>query len=542
MTSTAVGVYNGTGNLVGAFAMLPLVRHQGRAVRPARTEATLREIDHMRRGSDYLSALNDGRSVFIDGERVGDVGAHPAFREAARSIARLYDIASDPANRELMTFPSPATGEPVNRCFMIPRSREDLAARRKALQRWAEESFGFMGRTPDHVAGFFAAFAGAPSVFARGPRRFYDNVVRFHEKMRDEDLYVAYTIVPPQIDRSKPAHQQADPTLYAGVTREVEGGIVIKGGQMLGTGAALADYIHLSSIVPLRPGDENYAISCAVKANAPGVKIYSRRSYAEAATSVFDYPLASRFDETDALLVYDDVFVPWEHVFVYRDVDLTRAHFFETAAHALGNNQAQIRFAVKLKFLAGLAHRIAAMNGSLALPPVQGALGRIAGIAATVEGLVLAQEAHCTIDADGLARPGSQELYANMMVQGDVYQELLHVMRDLCGGGLIQLPSSVADFDNPEIAADLERYVTSPGTGAEARTKLLKLAWDAIGSEFAGRHAQYEMFYAGAPFITKTHMFRAYDFAGANALVQAALDGYDRGGRRLPERTTVAVS
>jgi 4-hydroxyphenylacetate 3-monooxygenase len=490
----------------------------------------------MRSGSDYITALKDDRAVFIDGARVADVTTHPAFREAVRSVAQLYDTAADPANRELMTFPSPLTGEPVNRCFMIPRSREDLTARRKALWHWAEQSFGYMGRTPDHVAGFFAGFAGAPSVFARAPREFYENAVRFHAKMRDEDLYVAYTIVPPQIDRSKPAHQQSDPTLYAGVTREVDGGIIVKGAQMLGTGAALADYIHLSCIVPLRPGDENYAISCAVKVNAPGVKIYSRRSYAEAAPSIFDYPLASRFDETDALVVYEDVFVPWEHVFVYRDVAMTRAHFFETPAHALGNNQAQVRFAVKLKFLAGLARRIAAMNGSDTLPPVQGALGQIAGIAATVEGLVIAQEALCTIDADGVARPGMQELYANMVVQGDVYNQLLHLIRDLCGGGLIQLPSSVEDFRNPEIARDLERYVTSPGVDAESRTKLMKLAWDAIGSEFAGRHAQYEMFYAGAPFITKTHMFRHYDFEGATRLVQAALDGYDTNGRRVPER------
>jgi 4-hydroxyphenylacetate 3-monooxygenase len=488
----------------------------------------------MRRGSEYIAALKDRRNVFIDGERVSDVTVHPAFREAVRSVAHLYDVASDPANRELMTFTSPKTGEPVNRCFMIPRSKDDLTARRKALWHWAEQSFGFMGRTPDHVAGFFAGFAGAPSVFARGPRHLYENAVRFHEKIRDEDLYVAYTIVPPQIDRSKPAHQQADPTLYAGVTREVDGGIIIKGGQMLGTGAALADYIHLSCIIPLRPGDENYALSCVVPLNAPGVKVYSRRSYAEAAPSIFDYPLASRFDETDSLLVYDDVFVPWEHVFVYRDIDLTRAHFFETAAHAFGNNQAQIRFAVKLKFLAGIARRVAEMNGSDKLPPVQGMLGEIAAIAATVEGLVLAQEAHAVIDADGVARPGAQELYANMTAQSRIYQELLQLMRELCGGGLIQLPSSVDDFRNPEIRADLERYVTSPGTDAEGRTKLLKLAWDAIGSEFAGRHAQYEMFYAGAPFIVKTHMYRSYDFAGASKLVDAALNGYDLDGRRSP--------
>ena len=299
----------------------------------------------MRSGNDYLKAIRrDGRQVYIDGACVDDVTTHPAFREATQSIARLFDVAADPANRELLTYPSPKTGEPVNRCYMIPRSREDLTLRRKALWRLSEESFGYMGRTPEHVAGFFAAFAGAPSVWARAEKRYYDNVVRFYERMRDESLYVAYTIVPPQIDRSKPAHKQADPTLYAGVVAENADGITIKGAQMLGTGSAIADFIQLSCIHPLVAGDENYAISVAIPCNAPGVRIYSRRSYAEGATSMFDYPLASRFDETDSLLVYDNVFVPWEHVFVYKDIALTRASFFETAAHLLGNNQAQIRF------------------------------------------------------------------------------------------------------------------------------------------------------------------------------------------------------
>jgi len=246
--------------------------------------------------------------------------------------------------------------------------------------------------------------------------------------------------------------------------------------------------------------------------------------------------LATRFDETDSLLVYDNVFVPWEHVFVYKDLALTRASFFETAAHLLGNNQAQIRFAVKLKFITGLVRRVAETTGSINLPPVQSALGDIAAIAALVEGLVLAQEAHCTIDADGLARPGAQELYSQMVLQPELHNRILAAVRDLVGGGVIQLPSSVADFTNPEMAADIERYIQSPGTPALERVKLFKLVWDAIGSEFAGRHAQYEMFYAGAPFVTKGHMFRNYDFAGAAALVQRALDGYDTSGR-LPAAT-----
>ena len=481
----------------------------------------------MRSGNYYVAGLQDARTVLIDGERVDDVTQHPAFANAVQSVARLYDVARGPANRDVLTCPSPHTGEPMNVAYMIPRSEEDLVHRRRGLRRWAEETFGLMGRTPDHVASFLAGFAAAPDVFARSDVRFADNVRRFHRYAAENDIYATYTIVPPQIDRSKPAHQQADPHLYAGVKEERDGGIVITGAQMLGTGAAIADWLQLSSIVPLQPGDEDYAISVMIPVSAPGVTIVSRRSYARAATSVYDYPLSSRFDETDSLVVFDDVFVPWENVFVYRDLDLVQAQWWQTPAWVLGNNQAQIRFAAKLDFLTGVAAKVAAMNGVDRLPPVQGTLGELGAYATAANALVLAAEQRCHIDDNGVAWPGEAETFANTTLQAGIYGKVLDMIRELCGGGLIQLPSSVEDFHAPEIAAHLERYVQSPQTPSRERVKLLKLAWDLVGSEFAGRHHQYEMFYAGAPFVVKTRMYRNYDFDAATALADAALSGYD---------------
>src|SRR5437899_6738040 len=168
----------------------------------------------MRTGSDYLRSLNDGRQVFVDGERVKDVTAHVAFREAARSIARLYDIAAAPQMRERMTFSSPKTREPVLRAYQMPRTHADLRARRLFSETWAEATFGLMGRTPDHVAGFFCGYAATPRVFAAGGQKFADNVVACYEHMRDNHLYAAYAIVPPQIDRAKPQPHQNDPELY----------------------------------------------------------------------------------------------------------------------------------------------------------------------------------------------------------------------------------------------------------------------------------------------------------------------------------------
>ena len=162
----------------------------------------------LRTGSEYLRALDDGRQVFLDGECVADVSRHKAFAEAARSVARLYDIAAAPENSERMTFTSPKTGAPVLRAYQIPKTHADLRDRRLFSEKWAEATFGLMGRTPDHVAGFFCGYAAVPEVFAKAGQKFADNVVAFYEKMRDEHLYVSYAIVPPQIDRSKPAQAE----------------------------------------------------------------------------------------------------------------------------------------------------------------------------------------------------------------------------------------------------------------------------------------------------------------------------------------------
>lgn len=487
----------------------------------------------LRTGAQYLAALrNDGRRVFIDGEEVRDVTSHPAFAEPAKTIAGLFDIACNPANADLMTYASPTSGAPVNRIWQLPDSIDALNQRRAAIERWSEESLGYMGRTPDHVAGFFAGFAAAPQVLARdGNAQFADNALRIYEFLRDNDVYITYTIVPPQIDRSKPAHQQEPSDLYCGVVKERDDGIVIKGAQMLGTGSVFSDYVHQSTIHPMRPGDENHAISLIVPCNAPGLKIYSRRSYAGAASSMYDYPLATRFDETDSLVVYDNVFVPWEHVFVYKNLDICRDQWFETPAHILGNNQAQIRFVTKLRFLTGLAQRITQMNGINKMPPVQGQIADIAVQAAIYEGLLDGQIAKAQPNANGVYVPHPQTHYAAMVMQSRLYPEILEVLRELTGGGMIQLPSNVKDFETSEAGSDIRRYIQSPDWPAEERVKLLKLAWDAIGSEFASRHAQYEKFYAGAPFIVKNRFMWNYDFGTTERLVDKALAGYDMKGR-----------
>src|SRR6266852_6083630 len=478
----------------------------------------------MRTGTDYLRSLDDGRQVFVDGERVKDVTRHRAFREAARSVARLYDIAAAPELRERMTFVSPRTGEPVLRAYQIPRSHADLRARRLFSETWAEATFGLMGRTPDHVAGFFCGYAACPSVLAAGGQKFADNVVAFYEHLRDHHLYASYAIVPPQIDRSKPAHQQSDPTLYAGVVKERDDGIVISGAQQLATAGAISDLIYVSCIHPLQPGDANYANGFVVPVNAPGVRLYPRRPFALSATNSFDYPLTSRFDESDSYVVFDNVFVSWERVFIYRNLEVSRDQWWKTPSHLYGNHQVQVRYVTKLRFMIGLAQRMNEMTGNAANPAVQIMMGELAALVSVYETMLLAHEAVAPIDQDGVLWPSKMALYSAMALQSELNGRMLEIIRELTGAAMITLPSSLRDFESPETAPDMERYMRSAASDAKSRVALMRLAWDLIGSEFGSRHAQYEKFYGGASFLGKQNVYRNFDFKRATALVDAALN------------------
>ena len=280
---------------------------------------------------------------------------------------------------------------------------------------------------------FSRASLGRPAFYARAGQQFADNLLRFAAKAADEDLYVSYVIVHPTIDRAKPAHQQAEPYLYAGVAAERDNGIVIRGAQMLGTGSVMSDYVLVTVILPLKAGDEDYAFSCVVPNGAPGLKLYPRRPYALGPTSVFDYPLSSRFDETDSLVVFDDVFVPWEDVFIYKNIDLTAGQFSVTAAHVLGNTQSHIRSWAKLQFLAGLVKRCMDLSGRSASSDTLAQLGDLATRVSLVEGMILGAEAAAEPDQFGVMRPKDSLLYASQVFQQAMYPALLNQIRGLDG-------------------------------------------------------------------------------------------------------------
>jgi 4-hydroxyphenylacetate 3-monooxygenase len=472
-------------------------------------------------GADHLNSLRDGREVYIDGRRVDDVTTHPAFRNAVHSAAALYDFQARPENIELMTFEPKSGKGRVNRCWQAPTSYDELVQRRRALVAWSETNFGFLGRSPDHVASSLLGQVIGREVFERHGAARAKALVDYFDYASRNDLFLTYVIINPQADRAKDWGQQEEFLVAQAVDEDSEG-VTVRGAKMLGTSSIMANEVFVANLQPLKPGEEALALSFALPMNAKGLKVLSRKSYEAHAVSSYDNPLSTHFDENDALLYFDDVKVPWERIFVHRDTDMCRAQFHDTMAHTFQNYQAQIRLLVKTRFLVGLARRLTETIGTIALPPVREQLGRLAAEAAMVDGLVHGMEAAGYRKGDYFV-PNKHLMYAAQVLTQELYPELVNSIRELAGGALIMLPSSVADWDNPEVAAIIRRTQRSPAMAPEERVRFLKAAWDAIGSEFASRHTQYEMFYAGAQFVTRGHSFRTYDWAGAGALVDRLL-------------------
>ena len=478
-------------------------------------------------GADHLKSLQDGRALYIDGKMVDDVTTHPAFRNAVRSAADLYDFQARPENLELMTFTPPGGEGRVNRCWEKPRSYDELVRRRRALVAWSETNYGFMGRSPDHVASTLLGQVLGIEVFRRHGEARARALLDYYDYASRNDLFLTYVLINPQADRAKDWGRQ-DPFLVAQLVDEDSAGITVRGAKMLGTSAIMANEVLVANLQPLKPGEEKLALSFALPLNTKGLKILSRKSYEAAALSRFDNPLSSAFDENDALLYFDDVKVPWERVFVCGDTDMCRAQFHDTLSHTFQNYQAQIRLSVKTRFLAGLARKLADTIGTTDMPQVRDQLGRIAAQAAMVESMMLGMEAG-GYTSEGYFAPNKHFMYTAQVLTQELYPQLVTEIRELAGGALIMLPSSAADWANPELAAIIRRTQRSPAAAPEERAKFLKLAWDAVGSEFGSRHLQYEMFYAGAQFVTRAHSYRTYDWGRATGLVDRLMSSYALG-------------
>ncbi len=472
----------------------------------------------LKTGAQHLEQLRDGRTVYIGSEKVTDVTTHAAFRNGARSIAALYDMkAADPG----LSFSDGK--EKFSNYFLKAKTREDLEKRLKVHRAIAAQSYGLLGRSPDHVASFVTGMAMNPEVFGK----YEQNLKSYYEHLRKTDGYAVYAVIPPQAARNPEFYVKQNlpiPTLR--VVKEDDSGVTVSGMKMLATGAVFANEIWIGNLIPLAPNQLPESITCAIPANAPGVSLWSRKPFEQHAPTQFDNPLAWRFDETDSMVMCENVKVPWERVFVHMDAVLARDIYIKTPGHCYGNHQANVRFHAKMQLIVGLASKIAHASGANEIPAVREVLGRFCAWEALLGGMIAGQIQDAEDWPAGFKTFNRRYMYAALNWTTESHSEIIDALRELCGGGIFQMPADISVMKDEKLRQQFETYWQTPQMPALERMKLYKLAWDLVGSEFAGRHLQYEKFYAGASFIIRNHNFREASWEGFHKVVDDLMAGY----------------
>ena len=489
-------------------------------------------------GDEYIESLKDGREVWIYGERVKDVTTHPAFRNPIRMVARLYDALHDPEKKEVLTTQTDTgNGGFTHSFFRASKSAEDLVKDRDAIAEWARMTYGWMGRSPDYKAAFLGTLGANSDFYAP----YQENAKRWYRESQEKCLYWNHAIVNPPVDRQKPPDEVGD--VFMHVEKETDNGLIVSGAKVVATGSAITNYNFIAHYgVPIKDKKE-FALIFTVPMDSPGIKLFCRPSYgmvADVMGSPFDYPLSSRMDENDTVFVFDKVLVPWENVFVYGDIEKVNNFVPASGFAERFTFQACTRFAVKLDFIAGVLLKALEATGTSDFRGIQVRYGEVLAWRNLFWGLTDAMARAPRDWHNGTVLPNLDYGMAYRVFATEAYPKIKDIIEKDVASGLIYLNSNAIDFKTPEIRPYLDKYVRgSNGYEAVDRVKLLKLLWDAVGSEFGGRHELYERNYGGNHEGIRMEVMMGQKMSGQldqyKAFAEQCLGEYDLDGWTVPD-------
>ena len=461
-------------------------------------------------GKQFLQRLDSTpREIWYGDKRLtGSVSNHPAFRGVAKSLAALYDMQLRPDLAEMMTYRSPSTGDPVGSSFLQPRTPDDLRKRTSMMKAWANYSGGMMGRTADYLNSSLMAMAAGSEFFGRDGKDYASNVQKYYEHVRENDLLLTHTLINPQSNRGVGPSKQADPFIAARAVEKNSEGVIMRGARMLAT-LPIADEIMVFPSTVIRSGQDDipYSIAFALPVSAKGLKFICRESFASGST--YDHPLASRFDEQDAVVVFDDVLVPWERVFILEDPERANRVNEATDAIVFMAHQATVREAAKAEFVAGLVTMVAETIGADQFPQVQEKISEILLTAETMKAFLGASEANAKVNRWGLLTPDYVPINSARNLWPKAAPALAVVLKQIGASGLMAIPPG--EILSSEARPDVDRYYQAKTADAEERIRLFKLAWDVAGSSFGGRQDLYERFFFGDPVRMASAYYSWYD-------------------------------
>lgn len=487
-------------------------------------------------GAEYLESLRDQREVWIYGERVKDVTLHPAFRNQARMVARMYDALHHPQTKAQLTCTTDTgSGGYTHRFFKASHNVDEMVAARDAIAAWERIGFGWMGRSP----GFMGAFTGMLGSNAEFFDPYQTNARRWYTETQEKVLFFNHALTTPPVDRRLPPDELEDVHLH--VVKETDGGLILSGAKNITTNSTLSNFSLVASDGVRFIKKKDFALICIVPMNASGIKLICRPSYEMAAGLLgtpFDYPLSSRFDENDATFIFDHVFVPWENVLAYGDLAKCNTYMQSTGFYHRGGLQTCTRLAVKLDLVAGLVIKAVEATGTDEFRGVQVNVGEVLNWRHLMWALSDAMARTVTPHNDAVV-PNLDYMMAFRMLGAMVYPKIKEIVHNIVASGLIFQPSSSRDFQSPELRPYLDKYMSSSTGDAVERVKIMKMLWDAVGTEFAGRHELYERNNYGSHEVIRMHsLFEGRDNGTVDelkAFVETCMADYDLNGWTSPD-------
>lgn len=459
-------------------------------------------------GKQYINRIDQLKTdVWIDGKPVtGNISEHPAFKGIIKSQAALYDLQHHKDLKNILTYLSPTTEKLVGMSYLQPKTKEDLVKRREMIQHWARSNNGLLGRSPDYMNTVLMALASSVHFLQDQKNCFPDNLQSFYEYARENDISMTHTFIEPQVNRTQLYVERSNEPIAAQIVDRNEDGIIVKGARLLATQGGITDELLVISSGGKLEEDNSFAFS--IPSNTTGLKFICRESFVGGDSS-FNYPLSSRYEEMDSIVVFDNVLIPWERVFYYDNVPISNNFMKSSSFLPFTLHQVTSRQIVKTGFILGIVQSIIATINIEEYQHVQEKASEIIIALETLKALVLKSEVEAKIDSGGWMQPDRSTLQIAMNVFPRIYPRFTEIIQLLGASGLMSIPTENA-FQSP-IRKELNHYLQSSEDNGEERVKLFRLAWDLTMSEFGTRQTLYERFFFGDPVRLATQLYFSYD-------------------------------
>lgn len=487
-------------------------------------------------GARYIESLQDGRDVWLDGQKVEDVTRHPAFTGMVHELARIYDLQHTEAYRDQMTFVSSATGNRCSVSWLLPCSMQDIKRKRRNSEIWNEQCWGQLGRGPDILAPYIITLYDIREALSavKHPRAdFGENIVNYHRYCTENDLFLTHALGDPQVDRSQqPQNEQRtvqEDEVALHVVEETRDGVIVHGAKQLATAAPITHetYVSLSATFMRRAAPE-FIIAFAIPNDTPGLKMLCREPVSQWVGS-YGHPLGMLYDEQDAMLFFDHVLIPWDRVFALYD-STPILQRYERGINFIGwANLCRIH--TRMRLMTAVATLIAEAIGVIEFREVAAKLGEMVTYTEMWRHAMDGVESNAFRTQGGLMSLGSMTgmniFFAQMSAR------MVQLLREISGSGLIMQPSE-NDLDNPELRPYLDKYMRGKGVDVATKSRLYRLAHDLAVSSFGMRQEVYEYWHGGDPNRNRINLLRSYDQSDMLARIKALV------AQPLPHATTPA--